>query len=361
MKIGLYGLPCSGKSYLLEKLQACSWNHYRVLRGSELLFQKEAVVTDFRNLPTEEKVARRRQLARSLQSQKDVIMDGHHSFGHEVVFTQEDGELYDVFCYLYLPSEILAQRMAQSEKNQKYLTYDLEGWQQREISALRQHCHEKNKDFYVIDYENHACCLKTALPLDFIKAIQQGYSVVESARGEANSVLTALDHNTKHITLTDGDKTLTEEDTSLRILGLHTTLFDGNFYTGYQQWQQFELFEPMAEGTLELLSQMKLRQSVLDRCSQSTAIVTSGHPKLWEHLSRKLGFSCVSGAWVCADGKYFLTKFLQEAGLKVTSFGDSMNDFFMLKQADQGYLLQKEKGTVSRSLRTVSLEGLHYV
>jgi hypothetical protein len=35
-----------------------------------------------------------------------------------------------------------------------------------------------------------------------------------------------------------------------------------------------------------------------------------------------------------------------------------MNDYFMLKQADEGYLLRKQDGTLSRSLKGRDTEGL---
>ena len=59
---------------------------------------------------------------------------------------------------------------------------------------------------------------------------------------------------------------------------------------------------------------------------------------------------------MCSDTKYFITRFLQERGRKVVAFGDSMNDYFMLKQADVSYLITKMDGTVSSSLIQRNLE-----
>lgn len=361
MRIGLYGMPCSGKSYLLEKVQECTWNQYTIFGGSGLLFGDVVDVTHFRGLSSGEKVTRRKQLALKMKEQDDFIMDGHYSFGDEVVFTEVDGGLYDVFCYLYLPPEILTQRMEQSEKNRKYLAYDLEDWQQREISALRRHCHQENKDFYVLDCPESPTFPDLSLPLAFLNAIQQGYSVVASAREKVRDILSKGEPDTKNMTLCDGDKTLTLEDTSQRMFNVRTSLFDGNFYTGYQQWQQYQLFSTLEEGALDLIPQMKIRQNVLDRWKGAAVIVTSGHGEVWERFSLRLGVPCICGEWMCADSKFFLVKFLQEAGLTITGFGDSMNDYYMLQQADMGYLVRNQKGEVSRSLDSVSLEGLHYV
>ena len=50
-----------------------------------------------------------------------------------------------------------------------------------------------------------------------------------------------------------------------------------------------------------------------------------------------------------------------EKGIAVTAFGDSMNDYYMLKQADTAYLVLKKDGTVSSSLKGRDLEGIKYV
>lgn len=62
-----------------------------------------------------------------------------------------------------------------------------------------------------------------------------------------------------------------------------------------------------------------------------------------------------------ADTKFFIAKFLHEAGREVLAYGDSMNDYFMLKQADQGYLVSRQNGSISRSLDGRDLEGIRLV
>ena len=62
-----------------------------------------------------------------------------------------------------------------------------------------------------------------------------------------------------------------------------------------------------------------------------------------------------------ADAKFFITKFLQEAGKTVIAYGDSMNDYYMLKQANLGYLVMKSDGSISRSLSGKDLGGIEFV
>lgn len=358
MRIGLYGMPCSGKSYFLNKLKELTWNRLSVFSGSELLFEKKP---EFRSLNQKEKEKIRKNLAKQLRKTDDFIMDGHHSFGEEVVFTEEDGDLYDIFCYLYVDSALLNTRMLISEKNKNYLSYDLETWQNYEISSLRTFCHENNKDFFVLDFPSEKENSDLSTPLSFIKTLEEGYSCVNFAKEQVKILLS---HGIpKEVTLSDGDKTLTFVDTSKAILNFKTSIFDGNFYSGYQQWQQFQIFksENLSKLILESIDKIIFNEEILKKCPQNTVILTSGHCKIWENLSKKVGFCCICGETMCADTKYFITKFLQEAGIKVTAFGDSMNDYFMLKQADSGYLVKKCNGTLSNSLISMDMDGIFYV
>ena len=61
-----------------------------------------------------------------------IISDGHYAFEDTIVFTDADGDIYDVFFYLYCEPEELLARMQVSEKNQKFtnLTVDtISAWQ----------------------------------------------------------------------------------------------------------------------------------------------------------------------------------------------------------------------------------------
>ena len=101
-----------------------------------------------------------------------------------------------------------------------------------------------------------------------------------------------------------------------------------------------------------------LNETILAQANKDAYILTTGHEEIWEHLSRQVGTPCFSGKQMTADTKYFITKFLQDAGKKVIAYGDSMNDYYMIKQADTGYLVRKQDGSISRSLKNCDLEGL---
>ena len=56
-----------------------------------------------------------------------------------------------------------------------------------------------------------------------------------------------------------------------------------------------------------------------------------------------------------------MTKKLKEAGKRVVAYGDGMNDYYMMKMADEGFLVTKQDSSISRSLKGKDLEGLKLV
>ncbi|MCR5515196.1 MAG: AAA family ATPase [Lachnospira sp.] len=373
MRVALYGLPCAGKSYILDRI-----DFLEVVRGSEML---RKLNPDFQNLKDEEKEDLRKELTKILKKRDNFIVDGHYSFGDKIVFTKEDGELYDTFLYLYISPEIIRKRMKLSDKNKKYLRFNIESWQKKEVEALRKYCHQHDKDFFVLDnppdnfFEN-------ILPLvEFIKAIKNGFSPKNFARRCAKEILEVAKSDT--ITLMDGDKTVTKKDSSHEIFSYNTRIYDGNFYTGFQSFRQEKEFckmglgrgeeGPALEGTdlggtgLEgetiktAVLSLPLNKQVTSHITPDTFILTSGHGLVWEALANKLGVKAYYGFKMCAETKFFITKILQEAGKKVIAYGDSLNDYYMLKQADDAFLIAKENGKLSRSLGDKDLGGINIV
>lgn len=357
MRIGLYGLPCSGKTTVLKSL-----NSLTVYYGSSML---EKIAPDFHSLNESNKETVRIKLAESMMKYDNFIMDGHHSFGDNTVFTLSDGQLYDTIIYLYVSPAILEYRMKKSSKNEKYLCFDIESWQEKEIEELRSYCHGHGKDFYVVDDPEVGYFSNMKMLNEFIEAITKGFSCYRYAVECADKILDFTQEN--KILLFDGDKTITMEDTS-GMLGYRTHLFDGNFYTGFQSWRHSKVFSdflsriPDVEGQIRKLN-IQFNYHILSHCEESgeKTILTSGYHEIWQDLAEKLGMHVFYGEQMSAETKYFITKRLQEAGKTVFAFGDGMNDYYMMIQADKGYLATKKDGSVSRSLKGKKLEGLIYV
>ena len=349
MRLGLYGLPAAGKTYILDRI-----NGIKVFHGSDMLFD---INKDFYHMDEKGKKAVRKELANSLLKENNFIMDGHYSFGDNVVFTKEDGKLYDAFLYLYINPRVLKSRMEKSSKNSNYLKYDIEKWRNTEIEKLREYCHEHNKDFYVIDNQDLGYFDDINIVLKFINAVSGGFSCVNFAKEVANDILSMSDFT--DITLTDGDRTLIREDSS-SLVGYKTHIFDGNFYTGFQSYLHHENMMKYTNASKKLpISEVTYNDFVLKHMDNGF-ILTSGQPDIWKNISEKIKRPVFFGNQMSADTKFFITKFLQK-NRKVRAFGDSMNDYFMLKRADEAFLIAKQTGEISSSLKNRNLEGIQIV
>lgn len=347
MRIGLYGMPTSGKTYILDKIDFID-----VLVGSKLLRE---YAPDFDKRDEAGREQARKDLASLMMSKETFIMDGHYAFGDEIAFTDEEGKMYDVYLYLYISPGVLRSRIEASAKNQKYLRFNVEEWQIKEITGLRSYCHQNNKDFYVLDNPPQNDYVDVTAALEFIKQIVQGYSCLGYAKQCVDDILRRSKSDT--IVLLDGDRTLTVEDSSNMVFGYQTQLYDGNFYTGYQAWKQNE---ELKQYFVPELSEMPvhLNPFITARLTEDSFILTSGHENVWRFIANELGLSFYYGKEMSAETKLYITKMLQCAGKQVIAYGDGMNDYFMLKQADEGYLLRKQDGTLSRSLKGRDMEGL---
>ncbi len=347
MRIGLYGMPTSGKSYILDQVDSV-----RVMHGSRMLRQ---ICNDFELKDEEQKRIVRLKLADILSSEDAFIMDGHYSFGDKIAFTESDGRLYDAFLYLYISPEILKKRMKNSERNNKYLGYDIEKWQKYEIESLRKYCHNNNKDFYVIDNPPENEFGDVSEVLEFIEAVVNGYSCLRFAKDCSNEILNTCKSDT--VVLMDGDKTITVEDSSHAVFGYNTHIYDGNFYTGFQSWKQEKEFKSYSFDRITEMP-VSLNETVCKAITNDTYILTSGHKRVWRYISQQLGIPFYQGVEMAAETKMYITRILQHAGKRVIAYGDGMNDYYMLKQADTGYLVTKRDGTISRSLNDKDLEGI---
>lgn len=193
--------------------------------------------------------------------------------------------------------------------------------------------------------------------LKFIYAVSDGFSCVNFAKKVANDILSMSDFT--DITLTDGDRTLIREDSS-SLIGYKTHIFDGNFYTGFQSFVHHANMMKYTDASKKLpISEITYNDFVLKHMDNGF-ILTSGQPDIWKNISEKIKRPVFFGNQMSADTKFFITKFLKK-NRKVRAFGDSMNDYFMLKRADEAFLIAKPTGELSSSLKNRNLEGIQIV
>lgn len=350
MRIALYGLPCAGKTTLMSEL-----TDVRVVNGSRELNRLSN--NSFKNLPDDEKKTFREKYIEYLCSLNDdiVVSDGHYSFLDNVVFTESDGNAYDVFIYLYVNPETLASRISVSEKNDTYRNIgiaEIEQWQRNEIEALRYECHNRNKDFYVIKGEE----ITPVKFMEFIKILQDGFSSYNLASEICDMIISAYPEPCR-LCIVDGDKTIIKQD-SFRVCGNgHTNVFDGSFYTGYQSLV-FAQETKDYRYEYNKIADLEINSLVFDRIKEHNFVILSaGITELWDKIAERFGFRNVyANPLISADTKFYVVKLLRSKGYYITAYGDSKNDLYMLKEADKGILFIGDR--ISKSLSSSFVQGV---
>lgn len=365
MKMVLYGLPCAGKDYLLSRLDLV-----RYVKGSEWL--NSLCDNRFRELAEGEKVRLRKAFIRYVSAieSENVVVNGHYAFpkngGYDVVFTEEDGECYDVFAYLDTPVEVVHERMQKSEKNAPYAGLsvgELQAWRDFEVDALFREALKRGKEFILLDddLENALCFTNGLLEGEFSTSYEvAGYFAKSIAEAAGDR---------KRIILADGDKTLTVGDLTKSVSSEDELkaykVFDGDRYTTYQFWKVHQIHRAMndiEERFGQALAVAEFDRAVLDDLSQIDAfkvVVTAGLMDLWTGAAAMTGVMdmAVGSDTKAFDnmsqlGKAYLSRYLREKGYEVLALGDNMVDYYMLTEADRGYLIAHAKKNASAQ-RTV--------
>jgi len=350
LKVALYGLPCAGKTTLLSKLSGV-----RVINGSQEL--NRLCKGNFSKLPESEKNIVRVKYTKYLNSLKDeiILSDGHYSFLDNVVFNDSDAWVYDVFLYLYCEPQTLLARYKLSEKNNRYSLLSLariDAWQKFEIEHLRSECHYRQKDFYVLSGLEFSCAKLT----DFIAEIAGGFSSYHLAEELVSKIRTIYPQPCK-LHIADGDKTIIKQDSFKLCSNYTTTVFDGDFYTGYQSMQFAKEIKDISYN-YEKISSIEVNKLVFKQiCDKNYIVLSSGVSELWQKISSQFKINYVfADPLISADTKYFVVKLLQMFGYTVSAYGDSKNDLYMLKAADIGYLCIGTR--MSRSLKMANTSGI---
>ena len=349
MRIALYGMPCAGKSTMMSRLSGA-----RILHGSkELQRLSEGKFASFSESEKERVRIAYTDFVKSLDD-KLIVSDGHYSFLKEVVFTEADGELYDVFIYLYCEPKELLDRYRLSEKNEKYASLSEEivsQWQYFEIESLRAECHHRNKDFYVISDNGNQCKIE-----EFLEALKSGYSSYDIAKSIVEKITNVYPEPIE-LCIVDGDKTIIKQDSFRFCCNGKTSVFDGDFYSGYQSWL-FSNECDASEFSLIRVKDIEINEDVWSQIKDNPYIVlSSGISEIWSYIGDEKGISnIIADSRISADTKYFVVKELQKKGYSIKAFGDSKIDIYMLREAKEGTLYIGDR--ISRSLKRERLEGL---
>ena len=355
MKICLYGISCAGKDTFINaflKENIC----FKHIHGSKRLSEisKETFNTDFQKLPAVTQNVIRKTFISELNDKNKFIVDGHYCFpkdkDYEVVFTDDDRNLYDVFLYLRVKPEDAYSRIAASEKNKKLRSLsieDLSKWQDKEISELRDICFTAHKEFIVLDEDFN-------LNLEFLK-LYISSSPAKTAIETATRIVSQIKKHScsKRIALFDCDRTITKEDTTIPFFEMNNgqnkllkEIFRGDVYTQYQFWRQQELYKTFT--VYPDVKQFAYNNCVLEKLEAlrvkgySIFGLTAGIYNIWKQINNeKKLFTNVIGNNLKSDSVGIITDFvkgyvvelLKNDGYEVFSTGDSMCDIYMLEMS----------------------------
>jgi uracil phosphoribosyltransferase/adenylate kinase/phosphoserine phosphatase len=363
--IGIYGLPASGKTYLIGQLKRqLGEEHFVFHDGSAAI---AAVVPGgleaFCKLPEHDQ-AQIRELAiqgirkECVEDKKSALVAGHFMFwpenqhGDEAspppVWTPSDAATYTHILYLDVPTEVLLlRRINDAAKKRPQMTVtQLERWQRAEKTQLRKLCYDQGILFSLVHMDPASTLLERVIAhvVDFVKHTEQ--ENMSRAERRLDEVVTQMasqgadglemEIEIERMLVIDGDRTLTAQDTGALLWkrageevdfsGTSTPEEDplksifssrlGYSYTAFRQatllYEELsgrndfdELLDQVAKATSLYDDFVYLLRSVAAQRHVRAILVTCGLRQVWEKVLAHAGLSGsvkVIGGGRIADG-----------------------------------------------------------
>ncbi|MCJ1345508.1 hypothetical protein MMC31_003715 [Peltigera leucophlebia] len=391
--VGLYGVPGSGKTFLLGQLKGKLGEEcFAFYEGSQMIASfMDGGLDEFKKLEEREKMHWRRLAIDTIgkkcaETGKVGIVGGHFMFWSEEevtgcpVYTKNDLKIFTHILYLDVPADVVAQRrLDDAERNRPSTSIThLRKWQQAEKTELRKLCRDHGVLFSLVS--PHSTMLDKTLTLlgDFRHHTEE-YNLCEVER-RLDETLVAGKGQQETILVMDADKTLAAEDTGAlfweRVPRSRRpkdedyplkTLFQsplGYSYTAFRQAtllyeetaddQEFDaLCQDVASAVTMRSEFVELLQLVAKQAHVGAVVVTCGLRRVWEKVLEREGLSQtvkVIGGGRISDGfvvtgavKAALVARLQNVHqMYVWAFGDSPLDLGMLSKADQAIVVVGE-------------------
>ena len=398
--VGIYGLPGSGKTFLLNQLkQELGEEHFEFHEGSKMIARvTPGGLHAFQSLEETEKI-QWRQLAIDrvrkdcANSGRVAVIAGHFMFWPEeeeagrAVYTQNDLETFTHVIYLDVPVEIVWQRRegdTTRDRPSVSMTH-LEKWQQTEKTQLRDLCRNHGILFSLVSQQSTLLNKVSILLLDF-QPHTEGYNL-SLAKSRLDDFVGASQAELETVLVLDADRTLAAVDTGIlfwqKLSGSQPaekscplkTLFSSSLGYSYTAFRQATLLyeEAADDAEFESICQevasavimypefVTLLKLVAKEHHIGAVIVSCGLRRVWEKVLEREGLSKwikVIGGGRVADGvvvtaavKAALVARLQNIHQAyVWAFGDSPLDLQMLSMADQAIVVVGDEKTRSGTM-----------
>ena len=399
--VGLYGVPGSGKTFLLNQLkQELGQTHFAFYEGSEMIASVVPGGLDaFQSMEEQEKAHWRRRAIDVIgencaDSGQIAVVAGHFMFWSEEqeagwpVYTQNDLEVFTHILYLDIPAEVVAQRHLDDTERSRPSTSasHLRKWQQEEKTQLRYLCRRHGILFSLISLYP-TLLNKVSILLHDFRHHTENYNLSQ-AESRLDEAVVASQGQLETVLVIDADRTLAAEDTgalfwkkvsNLRPLEYEAftlnTIFGsplGYSYTAFRQAvllyeetaddQEFDaLCQDVALAVTMHPELVSLLQLVAEQKHVGAVVVTCGLRRVWDKVLEREGLSekvKVIGGGRIADGfvvstavKGALVARLREVHhMYVWAFGDSPLDLDMLRKADRAVIVVGEEQTRSKTM-----------
>lgn len=399
--VGLFGVPGSGKSYLLNQLKGqLGATHFEFYEGSKVI---AAVVPGgleaFQRLDEGKKVHWRECAIGMIEKQcadsgKTAIVTGHFMFWSEelttglTVYTKRDLDIYTHILYLDVPVEDISQRRLNDTERERppISPKHLRKWQEDEKTKLRDLCRRHNILFMLIAPLPTPLSRISILVNDF-RCHSEDYNLSQ-AESRLDDVIRTSQGQLRRMLVIDADGTLAAEDTGAlfwkKVSDSQTlkredfplkALFSGHLGYSYNAFRQAallyeetandELFDRLCQDVALAVTMrpefVSLLRLVAEQTHVGAVVVTCGLRCVWEKVLEREGLSekvKVIGGGRIADGfvvtgvvKGALVARLREVHhMHVWAFGDSPLDLDMLHKADRAVIVVGEEQTRSKTM-----------
>ncbi|KIK59250.1 hypothetical protein GYMLUDRAFT_74517 [Collybiopsis luxurians FD-317 M1] len=402
--IGLYGLPGSGKTSLINQLkESLSHEDFQFYEGSVVISDLiPGGLENFRQMDNVEKTLWRERaidwiMEDSTRSGRVAVVAGHFMFWDEpdkagqVVWTAHDEQTYTHILYLDVPPDTVAQyRLNDRARARSVVSQEhLRRWQDTERDQLRLLCLQHGILFANITPH------KAPILLRDIHLHTEDHNL-SCAQSKLDDALSSPVHS-KTMLVFDGDKTLIADDTGELFWKLALAekpemayplkeIFSSRFGYSYAAFRQVAMrYEEVQEKEFNNLCErvasavtmhpeiVLLLTSAAER-NVEAVVITCGLRLVWEKILEKAGLSTavkVIGGGRIEDGLVItgevkgalVARLRQVHHIFVCAFGDSVLDLPMLKEADRAIVAVGEEQSRSHRMdaalaRAIDQEGL---